>query len=34
MRMTSLLESGLCSLLAGELDECRKWLGLDSDNSP
>jgi hypothetical protein len=28
------LESGLCSLLVGELDECRKWLGLDSDNSP
>ncbi|KAG6783720.1 hypothetical protein POTOM_009391 [Populus tomentosa] len=28
------LGSGLCSLLVGELDECRKWLGLDSDNSP
>ncbi|KAJ6953550.1 hypothetical protein NC652_005309 [Populus alba x Populus x berolinensis] len=28
------LESGLRSLLLGELDECRKWLGLDSDNSP
>ncbi|KAJ6938438.1 hypothetical protein NC651_004999 [Populus alba x Populus x berolinensis] len=28
------LERGLCSLLVGELDECRKWLGLDSDNSP
>ncbi|KAL9358616.1 hypothetical protein Peur_046739 [Populus x canadensis] len=28
------LESGLCSLLVGELDECRKWLGLDSDHSP
>ncbi|KAJ6399552.1 hypothetical protein OIU77_020167 [Salix suchowensis] len=28
------LERGLCSLLVGELDECCKWLGLDSDNSP
>ncbi|KAK7860322.1 protein accumulation and replication of chloroplasts 6 [Quercus suber] len=28
------LERGLCSLLVGELDECRSWLGLDSDNSP
>ncbi|KAE8652122.1 protein ACCUMULATION AND REPLICATION OF CHLOROPLASTS 6, chloroplastic isoform X1 [Cucumis sativus] len=28
------LERGLCSLLGGELDECRSWLGLDSDNSP
>ncbi|XWS14503.1 hypothetical protein CRYUN_Cryun35bG0015200 [Craigia yunnanensis] len=25
---------GLCSLLVGELDECRSWLGLDSDSSP
>ncbi|KAF6169458.1 hypothetical protein GIB67_004739 [Kingdonia uniflora] len=28
------LERGLCSLLVGELDECRAWLGLDSDTSP
>uniref|UniRef100_A0A803Q410 ARC6 IMS domain-containing protein n=1 Tax=Cannabis sativa TaxID=3483 RepID=A0A803Q410_CANSA len=28
------LERGLCSLLVGELDECRSWLGLDSNNSP
>ncbi|KAJ9166019.1 hypothetical protein P3X46_020820 [Hevea brasiliensis] len=28
------LERGLCSLLVGELDECRTWLGLDSDSSP
>ncbi|OVA20418.1 protein of unknown function DUF4101 [Macleaya cordata] len=28
------LERGLCSLLVGELDECRSWLGLDSVNSP
>ncbi|KAG4200087.1 hypothetical protein ERO13_A05G188200v2 [Gossypium hirsutum] len=28
------LERGLCSLLVGELDECRLWLGLDSDSSP
>lgn len=28
------LERGLCSLLVGELDECRSWLGLDTDNSP
>lgn len=28
------LERGLCSLLVGELDECRSWLGLDSDSSP
>lgn len=28
------LERGLCSLLVGKLDECRLWLGLDSDNSP
>lgn len=28
------LERGLCSLLMGELDECRSWLGLDSENSP
>lgn len=28
------LERGLCSLLVGELDECRGWFGLDSDSSP
>ncbi|XP_038717646.1 protein ACCUMULATION AND REPLICATION OF CHLOROPLASTS 6, chloroplastic [Tripterygium wilfordii] len=28
------LERGLCSLLVGKLDECRSWLGLDSENSP
>lgn len=28
------LERGLCSLLVGELDDCRLWLGLDSDSSP
>uniref|UniRef100_A0A2P2JV25 Uncharacterized protein MANES_18G017200 n=1 Tax=Rhizophora mucronata TaxID=61149 RepID=A0A2P2JV25_RHIMU len=28
------LERGLCSLLVGELDGCRTWLGLDSDDSP
>lgn len=28
------LERGLCSLLVGELDECRSWLGLDKENSP
>lgn len=28
------LERGLCSLLVGDLDECRIWLGLDSPNSP
>ncbi|ESW32692.1 hypothetical protein PHAVU_001G009500 [Phaseolus vulgaris] len=28
------LERGLCALLVGELDECRSWLGLDTDNSP
>ncbi|KAE8712640.1 Protein ACCUMULATION AND REPLICATION OF CHLOROPLASTS 6 [Hibiscus syriacus] len=28
------LERGLCSLLVGELDECRLWLGLDNDSSP
>ncbi|WCJ35146.1 Protein ACCUMULATION AND REPLICATION OF CHLOROPLASTS 6 chloroplastic [Euphorbia peplus] len=28
------LERGLCSLLVGEIDDCRAWLGLDSDNSP
>ncbi|KAJ4962635.1 hypothetical protein NE237_022574 [Protea cynaroides] len=27
------LERGLCSLLVGELDECRSWLGLDGGNS-
>ncbi|GFS46449.1 chaperone DnaJ-domain superfamily protein [Actinidia rufa] len=27
------LERGLCSLLMGDLDDCRTWLGLDSDNS-
>ncbi|XP_030446839.2 protein ACCUMULATION AND REPLICATION OF CHLOROPLASTS 6, chloroplastic [Syzygium oleosum] len=28
------LERGLCSLLVGELDDCRSWLGLDNVNSP
>lgn len=28
------LERGLCFLLVGELDDCRLWLGLDSDSSP
>ncbi|KAI3432032.1 uncharacterized protein J3R85_007697 [Psidium guajava] len=28
------LERGLCSLLVGELDDCRSWLGLDDVNSP
>lgn len=28
------LERGLCSLLIGELDDCRSWLGLDNDISP
>uniref|UniRef100_A0A7N0V436 ARC6 IMS domain-containing protein n=1 Tax=Kalanchoe fedtschenkoi TaxID=63787 RepID=A0A7N0V436_KALFE len=28
------LERGLCSLLVGELDECRSWLGLDNVTSP
>lgn len=28
------LERGLCSLLVGDVDGCRVWLGLDSDNSP
>ncbi|GER26580.1 protein ACCUMULATION AND REPLICATION OFCHLOROPLASTS 6 [Striga asiatica] len=28
------LERGLCSLLVGEVDECRSWLGLDSQDSP
>lgn len=27
------LERGLCSLLVGKLDDCRLWLGLDSDKS-
>lgn len=27
------LERGLCSLLVGEVDECRTWLGLDSESS-
>lgn len=27
------LERGLCSLLIGEIDDCRHWLGLDSDGS-
>ncbi|XP_074273376.1 protein ACCUMULATION AND REPLICATION OF CHLOROPLASTS 6, chloroplastic [Silene latifolia] len=25
---------GLCSLLVGDLDQCRTWLGLDVENSP
>ncbi|KAG8632378.1 hypothetical protein MANES_18G017200v8 [Manihot esculenta] len=28
------LERGLCSLLVGELDDCRVWFGLDSESSP
>lgn len=28
------LERGLCSLLVGEVDGCRSWLGLDSEDSP
>lgn len=28
------LERGLCSLLVGEVDECRAWLGFDRDDSP
>ncbi|XP_027092127.1 protein ACCUMULATION AND REPLICATION OF CHLOROPLASTS 6, chloroplastic isoform X1 [Coffea arabica] len=28
------LERGLCALLVGEIDECRMWLGLDSESSP
>lgn len=28
------LERGLCALLVGELDQCRSWLGLDTDSSP
>lgn len=28
------LERGLCSLLVGEVDDCRTWLGLDDVNSP
>ncbi|PON93823.1 DnaJ domain containing protein [Trema orientale] len=28
------LERGLCSLLVGELDDCRSWLGLDTVDSP
>ncbi|KAK7291225.1 hypothetical protein RIF29_06191 [Crotalaria pallida] len=28
------LERGLCALLVGELDQCRTWLGLDSESSP
>lgn len=28
------LERGLCALLVGEVDDCRSWLGLDSENSP
>lgn len=28
------LERGLCALLVGELNQCRSWLGLDSDSSP
>ncbi|CAN8273938.1 unnamed protein product [Cochlearia groenlandica] len=26
------LERGLCALLIGKVDECRKWLGIDDDN--
>ncbi|KAI3736935.1 hypothetical protein L2E82_26924 [Cichorium intybus] len=28
------LERGLCSLLVGEVDKCRSWLGLNAENSP
>ncbi|CAN4122934.1 unnamed protein product [Withania somnifera] len=28
------LERGLCSLLVGEVDGCRSWLGLDNEDSP
>ncbi|XP_073142785.1 protein ACCUMULATION AND REPLICATION OF CHLOROPLASTS 6, chloroplastic [Henckelia pumila] len=28
------LERGLCSLLVGEVDDCRTWLGLDNEDSP
>lgn len=28
------LERGLCSLLVGEVDECRTWLGLENEASP
>ncbi|XP_010907356.1 protein ACCUMULATION AND REPLICATION OF CHLOROPLASTS 6, chloroplastic isoform X2 [Elaeis guineensis] len=28
------LERGLCSLLLGDLDACRMWLGIDSETSP
>lgn len=28
------LERGLCSLLVGDLDQCRTWLGLDNEDSP
>ncbi|KAE9586147.1 putative DnaJ domain-containing protein [Lupinus albus] len=28
------LERGLCTLLVGKLDQCRSWLGLDSESSP
>lgn len=28
------LERGLCSLLFGDLDQCRSWLGIDDENSP
>ncbi|XP_073525855.1 uncharacterized protein [Phyllobates terribilis] len=28
------LERGLCSLLVGNLDQCRSWLGLDVEDSP
>ncbi|KAE9600131.1 hypothetical protein Lal_00045344 [Lupinus albus] len=27
------LERGFCALLVGELDQCRSWLGLDSESS-
>ncbi|CAH9067845.1 unnamed protein product [Cuscuta epithymum] len=28
------LERGLCSLLVGEVNDCRSWLGLDTEDSP
>lgn len=32
-KMDFALERGLCSLLVGEVDDCRSWLGLDNENS-
>lgn len=33
-RIDFALERGLCSLLFGDLDQCRSWLGIDDENSP